>query len=146
MIVRARTAGVTLIEMLVSLTISAMIGLAGFALLESVTRTEAGVAGRLDHLTLQDRAFRLLNLDMEIATLARLGEALELRISGQTIIWEATDQGVFRSVNIAKGGVIKQSLLDHPARLSRHASGILALRLPETGVWRLVSLPPTHSE
>jgi len=57
---RSTQSGVTLIEMLVALSISAMIGLAGFIFLESVTRTEAGVSGRLEQLNLQDRAFTCL--------------------------------------------------------------------------------------
>lgn len=135
---RASQSGVTLIEMLVALAISAMISVAGFVFLDSLTRTESGIAGRLERLALQDRAFHLLVLDLQNATEAELGQELELQVAGQSIDWRASETGLVRSITFQDGAIIRQELLSEPATITRHAPGILALRLTETGVWRLL--------
>ncbi|WP_281709349.1 type II secretion system protein GspJ [Phaeobacter italicus] len=61
---RHKSAGLTLIEVLVSLAIFAVIGLAGLAILQSVTRTGTQTEGRLDHLAEIDRSFLILKRDL----------------------------------------------------------------------------------
>lgn len=139
--VRSSQAGVTLIEMLVALSISALIGLAGFIFLESVTRTEAGVAGRLDRLKAQDRAFRLLTLDVDKARAAVFQTELELRVAEQIIIWRATETGLVRHIDFADRPEIEQRILDEPATLTSRTPNTVTLTLPNLDVWRVVHLP-----
>ncbi|WP_147114747.1 prepilin-type N-terminal cleavage/methylation domain-containing protein [Tateyamaria sp. syn59] len=135
---RRHNAGVTLVEMLVALTISALIGVAGFALLEGVTRAEASVSGRLARLEAQDRAFRLLTLDLANATHMRLNEVLDVQVAGHLITWQASGTGIVRVLTDANGQVVRQGILNDPAILSNHAPGVISLKLPESDVWRLV--------
>lgn len=138
---RSTKSGVTLIEMLVALSISTMIGLAGFILLESVTRTEAGVSGRLEQLKLQDRAFHLLLLDMDNAGRAVFEDDLALTIGVQRITWRAADSGLIRRINIEDRPAITQRILDEPTRFTVPPDGGLVLTLPDTDVWRMFPLP-----
>ena len=77
---RNARSGVTLIEMLLALAVSSMIGVAGFVLLEGMTRTDSGVSGALNHLSDQDRAFRLFSMDMAEALEARLTDTGTLEL------------------------------------------------------------------
>lgn len=61
---RRGDAGVTLIEVLVSLAIFAVIGLAGLAVLETVARIGERTDGRLDRLAEIDRAFLVIRRDL----------------------------------------------------------------------------------
>ena len=138
---RSAQAGVTLIEMLVALAISAMIGLAGLILLESVTRTEAGVAGRLEQIKLQDRAFQLLTRDVEHAYSAALGTDLVLSVAGQTITWHASEAGLTRRLDFADRPTVEQRILNDPATLTSQGAETVVLTLPDTEVWRRLPLP-----
>lgn len=138
---RAPQAGVTLIEMLVAIAISALIGLAGFALLESMTRTEAGTAGRLDRLALQDRAFQLFTLDVETADSAVFQDALVLRLSDALVTWSASSDGVVRRIDTPNRPLIEQHILQEPATLGRRGPGIVVLKLTDASVWKLARLP-----
>ena len=143
---RVQNAGVTLLEMLVALSISALVGVAGFALLDGVTRTEAGLSGKLAQFEARDRAFRLLALDLAKATHVQVGDTLELRFARQTIAWEATDARLVRALTYPNGGVLRQDVLDEPATLSVHAPGVMSLTLPEAGATRLFPLPTVPAE
>ncbi|MEL6463992.1 MAG: prepilin-type N-terminal cleavage/methylation domain-containing protein [Pseudomonadota bacterium] len=143
---RGPNAGVTLLEMLVALSISALIGVAGFALLDSVTRTEAALSGRLAQLEAQDRAFRLLALDLTNATRSQVGDTLELRLAGHKITWQASDTGLVRSLTFQDGNQLRQDVLDDPSVLSIHAPGVISLDLPESDVRRLIPLPVVFLE
>ena len=138
---RAPQAGVTLIEMLVAIAISALIGLAGFALLESMTRTEAGTAGRLDHLAVQDRAFQLFTLDVETADSAVFQDVLVLRLSDALVTWSASSDGVVRRIDTPNRPVIEQHILPEPATLGRRGPDIVVLTLTDASVWKLARLP-----
>lgn len=59
-----RDAGVTLIEMLVALAIFAVIGVAGFTVLDTVVRTGDRTDGRLEALQSVDRALTVFDRDM----------------------------------------------------------------------------------
>lgn len=61
---RSGDAGVTLIEVLVSLAIFAVIGLAGLTVLDTVARTGERTEGRLDRLGEMDLAFLILRRDL----------------------------------------------------------------------------------
>ncbi|MEQ6250385.1 prepilin-type N-terminal cleavage/methylation domain-containing protein [Sulfitobacter sp. HNIBRBA3233] len=61
---RDRMAGVTLVEMLVALSLFAMVGLAAFTTLETILRVRAQTDGRLEHLARLDRALMIFGRDM----------------------------------------------------------------------------------
>lgn len=138
---RPSQSGVTLIEMLVALAVSSMVGLAGFILLESVTRAETGVTGRLDRIKAQDRAFQLISLDVRNARSASISDALILDMPGRKVTWQATDQGLARRIAFTERMPLEQRLLDEAATFTERASGALVLTLPEQGIWRILSLP-----
>ena len=60
---RTQDAGFTLIEVLVSLAIFAVIGGAGFGILQKVLQTQRMTEGRLDRLGAMERAMHVLTLD-----------------------------------------------------------------------------------
>ncbi|MDF1727665.1 MAG: type II secretion system protein GspJ [Sulfitobacter sp.] len=61
---RAPDAGLSLIEVLVSLTIFAVIGVAGLAVLNTVARTGERTEGRLERLADIDRTFLIIRRDL----------------------------------------------------------------------------------
>lgn len=61
---RNPTAGVTLIEVLVALALFALIGTAGFGVLDQVLRVQSGTEGRLDRLAELQRAMHLTSWDL----------------------------------------------------------------------------------
>lgn len=62
---RSPDAGVTLVETLVAMALFALIGLAGFAIVDSVLRVQARTETRLDALESLQRAMLLLTTDIE---------------------------------------------------------------------------------
>ena len=60
---RSGEAGVTLVEVLVSLAIFAVIGVAGYAMLDLVLRSARLTEGRLSHLGQMERAMYLVGVD-----------------------------------------------------------------------------------
>ena len=60
---RTGEAGVTLVEVLVSLAIFAVIGVAGYAMLDLVLRSARLTEGRLSHLGQMERAMYLVGVD-----------------------------------------------------------------------------------
>ena len=84
---RDREAGVTLTEVLVALVLFALIGAAGFAVLDQVIRVQARTEGRLERLAEIQRAMHLVTLDFMQATGGSLGSsdgAVAFRRSGGT--------------------------------------------------------------
>ncbi len=64
---RQPTAGVTLIEMMIALALFALIGSAGFTMLDQVLRAQSRSEGRLEHLARIERALHLVLLDFAMA-------------------------------------------------------------------------------
>jgi general secretion pathway protein J len=64
---RQPDAGVTLIEMMVALALFALIASAGFALLDTVLRSQRSTEGRLDRLSQHQRALQVITSDMMMA-------------------------------------------------------------------------------
>ena len=69
---RDPAAGVTLVEVLVALSIFALIGVAGFSMLDQVLRTERQTEGRLEELAALQRAMFLIRQDFDAARPASL--------------------------------------------------------------------------
>lgn len=94
--------GFTLIEVMISLAIFALIGLAGFGLVESVIRTQARTSDRLEVLAQQQRAMHLLTLDFSQAGIERLsagpaGLAIDVA-DGPDIAWRLQGDRLIRLV------------------------------------------------
>lgn len=68
MIMRRGEAGFTLVEVLVSLALFGLIGVAGFTLVDSIVRVQARTEGRLDSMADLQRAMHILTLDFEQAS------------------------------------------------------------------------------
>jgi len=64
---RQGDSGLTLVEVLVSLSLFALIGIAGFAIIDSVLTVRDRTEGRLERLGDVERALHLLRLDFEQA-------------------------------------------------------------------------------
>ena len=65
---RSAEGGFTLIEVMISLALFALISLAGIALIDSIVRVEERTSGRLERLGQLQRAMFLLTRDLEQAT------------------------------------------------------------------------------
>lgn len=62
---RRGDSGITLIEVMVSLALFSLIGMAGFGVVDSVLRAQRHTDGRLERLGQMQRAMHLLTLDFE---------------------------------------------------------------------------------
>ncbi|MBC7735813.1 MAG: prepilin-type N-terminal cleavage/methylation domain-containing protein [Candidatus Saccharibacteria bacterium] len=93
---RDAAAGVTLIEVLVSLSIFAVIGVAGYAMLDLVTRTDRLSEGRLQRLGQMQRAMYLIDMDFHQA------EDRSLVVDGDAV-------AILRAAPDAAGGQVRLS-------------------------------------
>lgn len=100
---RAGDAGVSLIEVLVSLAIFAIIGVAGLGVLNTVARTGERTEGRVEHLADIDRAFLIIRRDL-----------LQMRGTSVTL-----DQDAFRFVREAEGEPVAVAYLQDEDALVR---------------------------
>ncbi len=117
-----------------------MIGLAGFVMLDSVTRTEEGVAGQLERLKMQERAFVLLAQDLNASFSIDLEQDLTLDSGALTATWKATDAGLTRLLTFPDRPPVSQRLLKEPARLAR-VGALIQISLPDAAVIRVFALP-----
>ena len=140
----AAEAGVTLIEMLAALTVSALIGVAGFALLDGVTTRDAQLDGRNAGIARLDRAFHLLALDTGAAQRAtwQSDKQLHLETRDYTAVWGADESGLWRTLGEGPEPGLRQHVLDAPARLSAHAETprALLLHLEAEGLYRIFAV------
>lgn len=124
---RSATAGVTLVEVLVALVLFALIGGAGFGVLDQILRTQSGTEGRLERLAGIQRGMYLLTTDFAQARSASLtygmgdqGPVLALaRSAAETgagwiaLTYRLQDGVLLRDVADAAGKqVARQPLLD----------------------------------
>ncbi|QUJ77920.1 prepilin-type N-terminal cleavage/methylation domain-containing protein [Sulfitobacter albidus] len=142
---REPEAGVSLIEVLVSLAIFALIGVAGLAVLNTVARTGARTDGRLERLADIDRTFVILRRDL----LQMTGASTQLQDNALQFA-RPIDEGIVIVTYIARDGVFVR-------RVARAASPDVDQRLLEnvqSAQWRTMdaagrwhdSWPPTAAE
>ncbi|MDQ1901658.1 type II secretion system protein GspJ [Paracoccus sp. WLY502] len=125
--IRSATAGVTLVEMLVALVLFALIGAAGFGVLDQILRTQSATEGRLERLARIQRGMYLLTTDFSQARPATVtyetgdrGPVLSLeRSAAETgagriaLTYRLRDSILLRDVSDAAGQpVARQPLLD----------------------------------
>ena len=111
---RDPTAGVTLIEMVVALAIFALIGGAGYSMLDQVLRIDAGTSGRLDRLGDMQRALFLVGQDFAQAGghSVRQDDGLNLTRDGVVIRYRLAGDGLRRDLRDAGESVAEQVLVE----------------------------------
>ena len=116
---RAGDAGLSLIEVLVSLAIFAVIGVAGLTVLDTVARTGENTEGRLERLADIDRAFLVIRRDLaQIAPIdvtltdSKLSFARAYGERTRSIAYFLEDETLVRQVKAGTGsGPVDQRLL-----------------------------------
>lgn len=138
---RVSDAGLSLIEVLVSLAIFAIIGVAGLAVLNTVSRTGERTDGRLDRLADIDRTFLILRRDlMQMDAASATLDAGVLRFlrplkDGSVAVTYLSADGVLvRRIEGASSGDVDQRLLDD-------VSTALWQLMDGTGRWHAVWPP-----
>lgn len=124
--VRDGTAGLTLIEVLVALVLFALIGAAGFSVLDQILRVQSRTEGRLDHLAELQRAMHLTTRDFLQAqggSLTFTDGVLAFRRSGGggglAVSFELQDETLVRSLSGSLSAApARQALLSGVAALS----------------------------
>ncbi|HKK98047.1 MAG TPA: prepilin-type N-terminal cleavage/methylation domain-containing protein [Marivita sp.] len=122
-------AGVTLIEVLVSLAIFAVIGVAGLTVLDTVARTGERTDGRLERLAEIDRAFLTIRRD-----LAQMTDT-ETRLENDELTFRRlTETGSFRvSYRLDDTFLVREVQTDGPTPVPQNLlPGVV------TGDWRVM--------
>ncbi|MCX7560521.1 prepilin-type N-terminal cleavage/methylation domain-containing protein [Sulfitobacter sp. F26204] len=121
---RGADAGISLIEVLVSLAIFAVIGIAGLAVLNTVARTGERTDGRLDRLAELDRAFLVISRDLEQVTMAEMALDAGMLAFHRTgserdieIVFLFDQSALVRRIESRVGGIVDQLLLTGVAGL-----------------------------
>jgi general secretion pathway protein J len=122
---RQGDAGISLVEVLVSLAIFAVIGVAGLAVLNTVSRTGERTEGRLDRLAEIDRSFMVIRRDLAQVSpggLSLEGGFLSFRRSGETrdvpLSIGLAEQVLERRANVSVGEPVHQQLLTGVAEVN----------------------------
>ena len=111
---RPREAGFTLIEVVISLALFALISVAGLALVDSIVRVEERTAGRIERLGQLHRAMYVLSRDLEQSSAGSLEESADgvrferkprgLDETGRAISYSLRGGGLFRIVGVEPAG------------------------------------------
>ncbi len=125
---RSGMAGFTLVEVLVALVLFALIGVAGFTMLDQVLRTQRQTDGRLETLAAMQRAMYLVTLDFTQARAASLTEEPGPQGASVTLRRSAADpaQGVVTLRYAVQDGVLTREVTAGPGA----APGTPAARQP----------------
>jgi general secretion pathway protein J len=108
---RQTDAGVTLIEMMVALALFALIGSAGFAMLDQVLRTQRGTEGRLEQLSARQRALHVIQSDFMMA----LPRSFRAEETGVSLDRSTATGGVHLTYHLADG-VLHRNLADEDGK------------------------------
>lgn len=142
---REPAAGVTLVEMLVALALLALIGIAGFAVLDQVLRVRERTGDRLDRLAERQRAMFLVTLDLATALPASLssdpvdGRVSFLRLGDDTVRVDYLLDGktLWRSVSDPRGTAVARHPLLSAVSMAEwrflDADGVWVDRWPAPG-------------
>lgn len=119
---RGASSGVTLIEMLVALSIFSLIGLASFAVLDTIVRTDRQSKGRLDALARIETAFRLFEVDLLRArgTPSVSPDRVSLLSGDHRVTYAQKPGGVIRIIEREDLDPFEQQVLPAPAMASWH--------------------------
>ena len=134
-VIRDGQAGITLIEMLVSLVIFALVGLASFTMLDTLLNVQDRTEGRLETLANIDRALLVFSNDMmqsDPATLALDDDGLAVRVG-------AARQHDYRLIDGVLMRIVKQDNTDAPAleqALVPDVQGVTFAVLDPSDVWQ----------
>lgn len=131
---RQAEAGFTLVEVLVSLALFAMIATAGVAVLDQVLRTQRLTEGRLDRLAGMQRMMHLVARDLSEATPGSLsGDAATVTLGrgadGVTVTYALSEGRMTRAVARGRGEARAQVLLPDVASIGWQY-------LDGSGAWR----------
>lgn len=102
---RAGDSGITLIEVMVSLALFSLIGMAGFSVADSVLRAQRHGDGRLERLGEIQRAMHLLVLDFE-----QVADAVMEHEDGEVRFRRLTANGPVDMVYRAGDGALRRSV------------------------------------
>ncbi|KIN71056.1 type II secretion system protein GspJ [Sulfitobacter guttiformis] len=115
---RSRDAGLSLIEVLVSLAIFAVIGIAGLAVLNTVARTGERTEGRLERLAEIDRAFLIIRRDLaqitpSAVTLDTQSIAFQRSqgLASARVAYRLDDAVMVRQIEMPQAPPVRQQLL-----------------------------------
>ena len=137
-------AGFTLVEMLVALALFALVGLASFALLDTVIRTRDRTEGRLEAMAVLDRALILFGRDLAQSDPGshRIAEGVLTLGLGMTggpsdLSYALVDGTLTRRAN-GQGAAVEQQLVAGIAGLAWRG-------LDREGVWHEIWPPQTEN-
>lgn len=121
---RQAEAGFTLIEVLVSLALFAVIAGAGLSVMEQILRTQTQTDGRLGRLANQQRLMHLVTRDLSAAVPGSVqGDASTISMVGQsethpvTVTYILVEGQAIRQVAQGRGDTVSQALLTKVAEL-----------------------------
>ncbi len=133
---RTKDAGFTLIEVLVSLALFALIAGAGLSVLDQILRTQNLTDGRLERLASLQRMMTLVARDLSEAVPGSVqgdGATITLgRAGGITVTYALTDAQMTRAIAQNRGGATAQTLL----------TGVTALQWQYLGDGTWQNTPP----
>ncbi|WP_299783234.1 type II secretion system protein J [uncultured Roseobacter sp.] len=114
---RCGRSGVTLIEMLVALSVFSLIGLASFAVLDTILRTDRQTSGRLAALARIEIALQIFETDVLRAQTRPTisAEQLSLATGDGSVSYAQTPGGMMRRIDRTGLDRLEQQLLPPPA-------------------------------
>lgn len=114
---RCAQSGVTLIEMLVALSVFALIGLASFAVLDTIVRTDRQSSGRLESLAKIDTVLRIFEADALLARTRPMvtPKAVSFVARDHQVTYAQTSRGVLRRIERPGVDPLEQQLLPPPS-------------------------------
>ena len=143
MTTRASQAGLSLVEVLVSLAIMSAIGTASLALLQSLARTELQLRARTVEFDMADQALALLRsslLNADPSAVAVVDGQLRVGLADDlTLVYRITDDGLQRDISDGQTTLsqsLSTAMIDGTWQVAAHPKGqlvTLSFRLSDGG-------------